>query len=120
MSSPSTNFAVLLATPKQIPCAPAITAVLMPTTSPRVDTSGPPELPGLSAASVCTTSSISRPLEARRERRRGGAREPREHPRRDGELESQRIADGDDDLAAAQWLGVAEHRGGEPPRFRHP
>src|SRR5215831_8995616 len=51
-----------------MPCAPAITAVLMPTTSPRVETSGPPELPGLRAASVCNTSSISRPLEARSDR----------------------------------------------------
>jgi hypothetical protein len=59
---------VLLATAKQMPCAPAITAVLMPITSPREDTSGPPELPGLSAASVWITSSISRPVRARNER----------------------------------------------------
>ena len=45
-----------------------ITAVLMPTTSPCDDTSGPPELPGLSAASVWITSSISRPLRERSER----------------------------------------------------
>ena len=45
-----------------------ITAVLMPMTSPREDTSGPPELPGLSAASVWITSSISRPVAARSER----------------------------------------------------
>ena len=44
-----------------MPWAPAITAVLMPMTSPREETSGPPELPGLSAASVWITSSISRP-----------------------------------------------------------
>ena len=31
-------------------------AVLMPTTSPRTFSSGPPELPGLIAASVCSTS----------------------------------------------------------------
>ena len=43
-----------------------ITAVLMPITSPREDTSGPPELPGLSAASVWITSSIMRPVVARR------------------------------------------------------
>ena len=64
----STYCAVLLATAKQMPCAPAITAVLMPITSPREDTSGPPELPGLSAASVWITSSISRPVRARSER----------------------------------------------------
>ena len=43
-------------------------AVLTPMTSPADDTSGPPELPGLSAASVWMTSSISRPVEARIER----------------------------------------------------
>ncbi len=42
-----------------------MTAVLMPITSPRDDTSGPPELPGLSAASVWITSSIMRPVVAR-------------------------------------------------------
>ena len=43
-----------------------ITAVFTPTTSPREDTSGPPELPGLSAASVWITSSISRPVRERK------------------------------------------------------
>ncbi len=66
--SPRTKLAVLLATAKLIPCAPAITAVLMPITSPRDDTNGPPELPGLSAASVWITSSIIRPVRARSER----------------------------------------------------
>src|SRR5262249_38655575 len=51
-----------------MPCAPMITAVLMPTTSPWEDTSGPPELPGLSAASVWITSSMSRPERARSDR----------------------------------------------------
>src|SRR6478672_4268004 len=45
-----------------MPCAPMMTAVLMPITSPAEDTSGPPELPGLRGASVCTTSSIIRPV----------------------------------------------------------
>jgi hypothetical protein len=45
-----------------------IMAVLMPTTSPAEDTSGPPELPGLSAASVWMTSSTSRPDAARSDR----------------------------------------------------
>ncbi len=43
-------------------------AVLMPTTSPDEVTSGPPELPGLSAASVWITLSISRPERVRNER----------------------------------------------------
>ena len=37
------------------------TAVLMPTTRPVASASAPPELPGLSAASVWMTSSITRP-----------------------------------------------------------
>src|SRR6185312_8914497 len=68
MISDSTNCAVLLATAKQIPCAPLMMAVLMPITSAFDDTSGPPELPGLSAASVWITSSIVRPLTERIER----------------------------------------------------
>ena len=60
-----TKRAVFTGTAKQIPCAPAITAVLMPITRPRESTSGPPELPGLSAASVWITPSMSRPDWAR-------------------------------------------------------
>ena len=51
-----------------MPCAPMITAVLTPITSARELTSGPPELPGLSAASVWITSPIRRPFWARSER----------------------------------------------------
>ena len=36
-------------------------AVLIPTTSPFILISGPPELPGLIAASVCITSGIEYP-----------------------------------------------------------
>ena len=43
-------------------------AVLIPITSAFDDTSGPPELPGLSAASVWITSSMVRPLAERIER----------------------------------------------------
>jgi hypothetical protein len=50
-----------MATAKQIPWAGRIMAVFTPITSPRVFTSGPPELPGLRAASVWMTSSINRP-----------------------------------------------------------
>ena len=62
---PATNLAVLIAMAKQIPCAGRIIAVLTPMTLPRESTSGPPELPGFKAASVCSTSSISRPDPAR-------------------------------------------------------
>ena len=68
MISDSTNCAVLLATAKQMPCAPLMIAVLMPITSADDETSGPPELPGLSAASVWITSSMVRPLIERIER----------------------------------------------------
>jgi len=51
---------------KPTPCACAMMAVLMPTTSPRSPKSGPPEFPGLIAASVWRKSSygpaMTRPL----------------------------------------------------------
>src|SRR2546426_913228 len=65
-SCSTTHFTVSIAVAKQMPCAPGMIAVLTPITSPCESTSGPPELPGLSAASVCSTSSISRPVCARR------------------------------------------------------
>jgi hypothetical protein len=42
---------------KPMPEPPATIAVLIPITSPCMFTSGPPELPGLMAASVCKKSS---------------------------------------------------------------
>ena len=60
-----TQLAMSIATAKQIACAPRMIAVLTPITSPREFSSGPPELPGLSAASVWITSGISRPVLAR-------------------------------------------------------
>src|SRR4051794_40426320 len=54
------NLAVLTGTAKQRPWALAMMAVLMPTTSPEELTSGPPELPGLSAASGWMTLSMRR------------------------------------------------------------
>ena len=80
-------------------------AVLMPITSPREETSGPPELPGLSAASVWITSSIRRPV--LRAQRTAERRDDAGGHRR---LEAQRIADGDHELAAPQPLGIAERR----------
>ena len=82
-----------------------ITAVLMPTTSPCEETSGPPELPGLSAASVWITSSISRPERARSERP-----ERRDDAGRHRRFEAERIADGDHELAALEQLGIAQRR----------
>jgi len=90
-----------------MPCAPMMTAVLMPTTSPCEDTSGPPELPGLRAASVWITSSISRPDWARSERPKR-----RDHAGGDRGLETKRVADGDDELTTLEPLGIAESCGG--------
>ena len=59
---------MLIGTAKQSPWPPAMIAVLTPTTRRRSSTSGPPELPGLSAASVWMTCSISRPVRERSER----------------------------------------------------
>ena len=50
--SESTRTSVLTATEKQMPCAPMMTAVLTPITSPSRLNNGPPELPRLMAASV--------------------------------------------------------------------
>ena len=65
MSCPSTHLAVSIGMLKLRPCAPRIMAVLMPTTRPRLSTSGPPELPGFSATSLWMMPSISRPEVAR-------------------------------------------------------
>src|SRR2546428_454771 len=65
MSWPAPHCAVLEGMAKQIPCDPMITAVLTPTTCPRKSTSGPPEFPGFSAASVWMMFSMSRPVCAR-------------------------------------------------------
>ena len=89
-----------------------MTAVLMPTTSPREETSGPPELPGLSAASVWITSSISRPLRERSERPSAETT-----PVVTVELEAERIADGDHELAALELFGIAKRRRRQGHRF---
>ena len=64
----TTHVAVSMGTAKLMPCAIAKTAELMPTTRPRESTSGPPELPGLSATSVWMMLSMSRPVVLRSER----------------------------------------------------
>ena len=61
ISRVATHTAVSMPIAKQMPCAGAIVAVLMPTTRPAPLTSGPPELPGFSGASVWITLSIIRP-----------------------------------------------------------
>ena len=55
INSVNIDFTVLIGTANPIPCPYGIFAVFIATTSPLVLISGPPELPGLIAASVCTT-----------------------------------------------------------------
>ena len=64
-SSLTTQRAVSDGTEKHSDCAPAMIAVLTPTTCARVSSSGPPELPGFRLASVWITPSMRRPLRAR-------------------------------------------------------
>ncbi len=100
------RLAVLIGTAKQMPCAPPMIAVLMPITAPFASTSAPPELPGLSAASVCTTSSIKPPrLAAHRAPQRG------DHANGHGRLQTKRIADRDRKFADPQRVGIAQRRG---------
>ncbi len=70
MSAPATRRAVAAGMAKQIPWAFGMIAVFTPTTREWVSTSGPPELPGFSAASVWMMFSMSRPSRAWSERRR--------------------------------------------------
>jgi hypothetical protein len=102
ISSPATSFAVSIEIAKAIPCAGWITAVLTPITRPSHATSGPPELPGLSAASVWITSSISRPDCERR------LRPSAHHAGRHGALEAERVADRDRELPDHEPARVAE------------
>ena len=64
-----TSAAISIPIAKHRPCAWPIMAVLMPTTLPVPSTKAPPELPGLSGASVWMTLWISRPLGERKVRR---------------------------------------------------
>ena len=82
------------------------TAVLTPTTRPRPSASAPPELPGLSAASVWITLSITRTARAGPRGQRPAER--RDDPGGDRALEPVRVADRDHELADPQLLGVAE------------
>merc|ERR1719231_1159490 len=68
MISLTTQLAVDAGTEKERFCAPAMIAVLMPTTREQESTRGPPELPGLSATSVWMIPSIIFPSFARSDR----------------------------------------------------
>src|SRR6478735_6602228 len=70
MSRDAMNWAILPGMAKQMPWAPLMMAVLTPITSPWLLMSGPPELPGLRAASVWMMLSMSRPVLERNDRAR--------------------------------------------------
>src|SRR5271166_3333590 len=96
-SSPSTYCAVFAAMAKQIPCAPRMIAVLIPTTSPR-EAAGIPRI----ERGVGLDQVVDQPAVACAQR----AAERRDHSRGYGRFESERIADRDHQLAAAQLLGI--------------
>jgi len=73
---------------------------------PRESTKGPPELPGLSAASVWMTSSISRPVS------HAGSVQGTDDAGRDRVLEAERIARWQWQLADPQRGGGARSAGG--------
>ncbi len=80
------------------------TAVLMPTSRPARSTSGPPEFPGLIAASVCSS-----PSQPRRARRLDRPVEPGHDAARDGRAaEIERVADRDDGVAEPQRCRATE------------
>ena len=78
----------------------------MPTTRPAASARAPPELPGLSAASVWITSSITRP--ALPDRVGSDRPNPLDHPRGDGSSQPQRVSDSDHELADPQIIRIAE------------
>ena len=80
----------------------------MPTTPPAT-ANAPPELPGLSAASVWITSSMIRACGHRPTKRA-------DHPRGDRARQAERVADGDHGLPDHEVVGLAElgRIGGSP------
>ena len=88
---------MLEATEKQMPCAPMMTAVLTPITSARELTSGPPELPGLRAASVWIT--VDQAAALARSERPTALMMPAVTVD-----QAERVADGDGDLAGLDLL----------------
>ena len=90
---------------KQIPCAGRMVAVFTPTTRPAESTSGPPELPGFSAASVWIDV-VNQPPGIRPQRPPQRA----DHARRHRRLKSIRSANRNHNLPHAQPLRIAQRR----------
>jgi hypothetical protein len=95
------------------PVSPVEIAELTPTTWPCAFSSGPPELPWLSAASVWMTRSNGRALRGRQR-----AVERADDPERDAAVESERVPDGGYLVSDVNAVGVAEREGLERPRAR--
>ena len=90
-----------------LPEPPVSICELIPMTRPVASSSGPPELPGLIAASVCRTLSIAKPfgrldLALQRRDDAGGERA----------FQAERVADRDRRVADLDGLGVAERAAG--------
>ena len=103
---------VSVGTAKPRPCAKGRMAVVMPTTRPRLSTSGPPELPGLIGVSVWI-----RPVSGGWPRRgRQRAVDGADDAGGDGPAQAVGVADRDDQLADAHrrrdQLGDRQRRGG--------
>ena len=99
----ATNFAVLIPMAKQIPWAGKMVAVLTPTTRPAESTSGPPELPGIQRGIGLNDVIDQAPgIRAQRPSQRA------HHTRRYGGLKAIGRANGDGDLAHAQFLRVSQ------------
>ena len=103
INRPTTNCAVFAAIAKHRPCAPEMTAVLTPMTSPRELTSGPPEFPGIERR-VGLNDVVHQPARPRSQR----STERADDARRDRGREPERVADGDHELANFNRLRIAE------------
>src|SRR3954468_10258505 len=98
---------------KPIPVAPEMMALLMPITSPRMLTSGPPELPGLIEASVWRKS-----VNSRSPRSEGTVRPTAESTPVVTVFDRPKgVADGDHRLADHQVRAAAERQGGQAARL---
>ena len=95
-----------------MPLLPEAMAVLMPTTFPAASSSGPPELPGLMAASVWMRF-VSDWLPSVRIGAALGRDDAAGHGIR---IRAERAADGDDQLADLERIGLADRRGREAGR----
>ena len=92
---------------KPMPLLFGAIAVLMPMTFPAASSSGPPELPGLIAASVWIRL-VSCLAVVGRDRAALGRHDPARDRVR---VRAQRAADGDDQLADLERIGLADRRG---------